>query len=92
MLLKRGTGSGERKSGNELSAVTSNMADDQEGVINLGLGARGDIGERNFDVSGHRDVTFKPTWERLKEGKQMLLVKSSRSNFSATVKQIISTT
>ena len=38
----------------------------QEGVI----GTRADIGEWKSDVSGHRDVTFKPAWEGLKEGKQ----------------------
>ena len=42
----------------------------QEGIINLGLGTRADIGEWKSDVSGHRDVTFKPAWEGLKEGKQ----------------------
>ena len=43
---------------------------EQEGVINLGLGTRADIGEWKSDVSGHRDVTFKPAREGLKEGKQ----------------------
>ena len=38
----------------------------QEGVI----GTRADIGEWKSDVSGHRDVTFKPAREGLKEGKQ----------------------
>ena len=42
----------------------------QEGVINLGLGTRADIGEWKSDVSGHGDVTFKPAQEGLKEGKQ----------------------
>ena len=42
----------------------------QEGVINLGLGTRADIGEWKSDVSGHRDVTFKPAPEGLKDGKQ----------------------
>ena len=35
----------------------------QEGDINLGLGTRGEIGEWKSDVSGHRDVTFKPARE-----------------------------
>ena len=42
----------------------------QERVINLGLGTRADIGEWKSDVSGHRDVTFKPAREGLKDGKQ----------------------
>ena len=35
----------------------------------MGLGSIGDIGELKSDVSGHRDVTFKPAREGLKEGK-----------------------
>ena len=43
---------------------------EQEAVINIGLGTRADIGEWKSDVFGHRDVTFKSTWDGLKEGKQ----------------------
>ena len=65
----------------------------QEGIINLGLGASADIGEWKSNVSGHRDVAFKPAREGLKEGKQNACrEKSSRSDFSATVEQIISST
>ena len=42
----------------------------QEGIINLGLSTRADIGEWKSDVSGHRDVRFKPAREGLKDGKQ----------------------
>ena len=67
------------------------MADnnDQEGVINLGLGTRADIGEWKSDVSGHRDVTFKPAGKVWKKVNKVIVEKSSRSNFSVTVKQII---
>ena len=41
----------------------------QEGVINLDLGIRADIGEWKSDVSGHRDVAFKPAREGLKDGR-----------------------
>ena len=53
-----------------VSKISSYFYIYQEGVINLGLGTRADIGEWKSDVSGHRDVTFKPAREGLKEGKQ----------------------
>ena len=42
----------------------------QEGIINLGLGTRADIGEWKSDVSGRRDFLFKPAREGLKDGNQ----------------------
>ena len=65
--FRRSSAEGQRKSPRALhSAVVmfqNNGGRKQKRVINLGPGTRGDIGEWKSDVSGHRDVTFKPARE-----------------------------
>ena len=48
--------------------------------MNLGLGTSGGIGERKSEVSGHRDVTYKPAQEIQMASSQMFTVQFLKKN------------
>jgi len=55
--------------------------------MNLGLGTSAGIGERKSEVSGHRDVTYKPAQEIQRKVNKWLPRKCLQSRFSKRTDQ-----